>query len=993
MDEFFNKRSVIFSRLLKRLLGFLIVTTFVSASGHGQTLSRDYDDFLPNGGFLQQLASFPDGGFAAVGTWLDPSNRRQLFLLRFDSQGDTLWTQKWAWDVVAVNFERFLTSPRFSPTLCGSITDSSGSAISRTAFMLQLDSLGDSLHLLSSAFSNLGGSRFFDIDVTAGGGRILCGTQFGGNALFVRTNTLGDTLWTKTLAGFAGGAANIFANKAVELPGGGFAALGASNPASPVDWRLIRLNPSGDTLGTKSIPPSFLPENLIPTSDGGFLLSGRYSPPAACIPPAVHATAAVLKLDSLGDSISTIQLQDCLPPTNLVPSQFQRTLALQHDSEGNILVQGWRIGNLYSTASPTDTATASPFILLLDPTGEDSLASHTFAYQGRTDAMSFTQDGGLLFFGDKNDSERYFNITRLYPSGPEPITGGNISGRIFWDQDFDCLPDSALLPRPVLLRAMPGGFLSLSDSNGRFSFSLPQGIYDISLHDSFPYLEAACTTIHQVNLFDSLEAEGLEFALRAKGNCPLLTIDVGTAYLLPCSTSTYHVQYGNVGTDTAYASTIELEFDPELSVLSASIPWQIQNGQHYTFATGDLAPGETGAFTIEATLSCAALPAQSHCVEALISPDSVCFPLDSNWNGAVLEAKAECNATNDTAIVTLRNVGSAAVTTGGIVLVLEDNVMKTSFVWQPGAGQDTILEYPANGATWYVRARQPAGFPLSAYAIDALEGCGTDSTGQFTTGLIGSLPLQTSNFFKAVECQQAIGPGSAKEKSATPKGFGPQGYIEPEDALTYTIRFQNTGQDTAINVRVLDSLSPLLDPSSLQMLSASHPNRFCIDGEGILNVFFPEIKLPDSASDPIGSRGYFKFRIAQQSGNLPGERIENTAFLHFDLQNPLHTNTTVQTLLEDVIGLVEVEEYMTQESHLSVYPNPFSDQVRFQLDLQGPQNLELELYDLQGRQLERIEARRSMGLWLSAGHLPPGLYVFRLKAGGNAMATGKLIRR
>jgi hypothetical protein len=65
---------------------------------------------------------------------------------------------------------------------------------------------------------------------------------------------------------------------------------------------------------------------------------------------------------------------------------------------------------------------------------------------------------------------------------------------------------------------------------------------------------------------------------------------------------------------------------------------------------------------------------------------------------------------------------------------------------------------------------------------------------------------------------------------------------------------------------------------------------------GIVKFNFPNINLPDSLSDEAGSKGFVRFKVKLKD-NLPlGTTIENTAYIYFDFNAPIITNTTVNTI-------------------------------------------------------------------------------------------------
>jgi uncharacterized repeat protein (TIGR01451 family) len=110
-----------------------------------------------------------------------------------------------------------------------------------------------------------------------------------------------------------------------------------------------------------------------------------------------------------------------------------------------------------------------------------------------------------------------------------------------------------------------------------------------------------------------------------------------------------------------------------------------------------------------------------------------------------------------------------------------------------------------------------------------------------------------------------------------------------EDWITYTVYFQNTGNAPAFNIRLRDTLSPYFDYSTFEILNYSHPNTYDLRN-GILNFFFPNIMLPDSVSNPLGSIGFVQFRMKPLAGLPFGQQINNQVAIYFDFNPPIFTN-------------------------------------------------------------------------------------------------------
>ena len=133
----------------------------------------------------------------------------------------------------------------------------------------------------------------------------------------------------------------------------------------------------------------------------------------------------------------------------------------------------------------------------------------------------------------------------------------------------------------------------------------------------------------------------------------------------------------------------------------------------------------------------------------------------------------------------------------------------------------------------------------------------------------------------------------------------------------YTIHFQNTGNAPAINIKIQDTLNTYLDVSTFEIISYSHMNSTLLS-ENLITFRFNSIFLPDSTSDLQGSKGYIQYRIKPLS-NLPaGTQITNTAYIYFDYNEPIQTNTTESNF--EILS--NLNTY--QKNKINIYPNPSS---------------------------------------------------------------------
>jgi len=150
-------------------------------------------------------------------------------------------------------------------------------------------------------------------------------------------------------------------------------------------------------------------------------------------------------------------------------------------------------------------------------------------------------------------------------------------------------------------------------------------------------------------------------------------------------------------------------------------------------------------------------------------------------------------------------------------------------------------------------------------------------------------------FSSEIRC--AIDPN---DKLVSPAREDPENknYTLLNERLDYTIRFQNTGTDTAFTVKIIDTLSNKLNYQSLEPISASHDYNFTISEEGLLTFQFDNILLPDSTTNETESNGFVTFNIAPINELAPMDEIQNKAGIYFDLNQPIITNTVTSTFVE-----------------------------------------------------------------------------------------------
>ncbi len=203
-----------------------------------------------------------------------------------------------------------------------------------------------------------------------------------------------------------------------------------------------------------------------------------------------------------------------------------------------------------------------------------------------------------------------------------------------------------------------------------------------------------------------------------------------------------------------------------------------------------------------------------------------------------------------------------------------------------------------NTLTWNQAALAP--FDSRSISIVAqvppdvgLLGTQLGTTATLTTAITdGALANNT-----AVAVTTVTGSFDPNDKLAITSSGSTVNYDPAQDEwVDYTIRFQNTGTDTAFTVLVTDTLASNLDPGSIVMGAASHEFTWSIRGAGVLRFQFLNIRLPHVGVNEPRSHGFVSFRIKPKLPLVAGAQIINRANIYFDFNPAVITDPAVLTV-------------------------------------------------------------------------------------------------
>ncbi len=267
----------------------------IDALGDSQWTNVYGGQFWDAGNAMEATA---DGGYIVTGCTERPGPSLDLWLLRLNAQGDTLWTKKYGagngddigYDVKQTVDNGFIVT---------GITGSYGAGYN-DVWLLKTDASGDTLW--AKTFGGTGQDEGYSVIQAADGGYIIAGftTSYGAGAedvWLIRTDSLGDTLRTVTYGGFATDAAT----EIQPTVDGGYLILAAtySYGAGESDVWMIKTDSNLDTSWTRFYGGSGtdIGRSMIQVHDNEYVIAGY------CQAVSMPADAWSIKIDSPGDPI------------------------------------------------------------------------------------------------------------------------------------------------------------------------------------------------------------------------------------------------------------------------------------------------------------------------------------------------------------------------------------------------------------------------------------------------------------------------------------------------------------------------------------------------------------------------------------------------------------------------------------------------------------------------------------------------------------------
>jgi len=237
----------------------------------GDTLwTRAYTCGDTIGYFGNSVQQTSDGGYIITGYTSNPDYSNDIFLIKTNSSGDTLWTQIYDKNEYDVG-NSVKQTPDGGYVIAGKTAFSWYSYV----FLIKTDATGDTLW--TKTYGDTESQEGKDIQLTSDGGYIISGNivdeiNYTKNVYLVKIDDLGQILWTQSY----GDIYDDFGNSVQQTSDGGYVIAGNTVNYPAIDIYLVKTDIVGDTVWTRNYGcdnPEY-GNSVQQTSDDGYIVAG-----------------------------------------------------------------------------------------------------------------------------------------------------------------------------------------------------------------------------------------------------------------------------------------------------------------------------------------------------------------------------------------------------------------------------------------------------------------------------------------------------------------------------------------------------------------------------------------------------------------------------------------------------------------------------------------------------------------------------------------------
>jgi hypothetical protein len=278
-----------------------------------------------------------DKGFIITGTSnsFGSNTYSDLYLIKTDSNGTNIWSKVYGGN--STDKGRSVLQTKDGGFIVTGITNSFGNG-SYDLWLMKTDHQGDTIW--TKTFGGAGFEEGFSIKETTDSGYIITGstTSYGNGSYdlwIIKTDSQGDSIWTKAY----GGTDFDQGDDIVQTSDGGFIITGLTKSFGngSFDLWLLKTDYQGDTLWTKTLggADADYGKSVQQTLDGGYIITGNTEINTG------NYDLWIIKTDSLGDTtsqqITSLKESTFLNEMEIYPNPFSISTTIELPSEPHTL--------------------------------------------------------------------------------------------------------------------------------------------------------------------------------------------------------------------------------------------------------------------------------------------------------------------------------------------------------------------------------------------------------------------------------------------------------------------------------------------------------------------------------------------------------------------------------------------------------------------------------------------------------------------------------
>ena len=352
-----------------------------------------------------------DGGYIVVGWTESGGGACQVYLLKTDANGDTIWTRTYGGENGSAGYSVQLTADG------GYIVTGSThyySADSIDVYLVKTNAVGDTIW--TRAFGGISDDKGWSVRQTFDGGYIIAGYTYSfgaglGDVYLIKTFASGDTMWTKTY----GGTDEEWGWCVQQTSDSGYVIVGQtySFGSGDGDVYLIKTDAGGDSMWTRTYGGvgDDWGVGVQQTVDGGYIIVGQTLSFGLN-----NGDVWLIKTDDIGDTLWTRVFGG---------DDDDWGKCVQQTNDGGYIVVG-------STA-PHSSSTANVYLIRTDSNG-DSLWTCTYGGSDWDAGFSVEQtpdEGYIIAATTASYGAGGLDVYLIRLAGDSTFLYGNQSGTIY----------------------------------------------------------------------------------------------------------------------------------------------------------------------------------------------------------------------------------------------------------------------------------------------------------------------------------------------------------------------------------------------------------------------------------------------------------------------------------------------------------------------------------------------------------------------------------